>query len=91
MSLAGDSNLTLKLTQLHTFFSEHLATYKEQCAIPDPPSALILEPQTIQVYTHGHTQYREVFVVGFWLLSGLVRVLSDECFLVHYSHQGALW
>ncbi|KAF5908404.1 cilia- and flagella-associated protein 54 [Clarias magur] len=48
MSPAGDSNLTLKLTQLHTFFSDHLATYKEQCVIPDPPSALILEPQTIQ-------------------------------------------
>ncbi|KAM9468321.1 cilia- and flagella-associated protein 54-like [Clarias gariepinus] len=48
MSPAGDSTLTLKLTQLHTFFSDHLATYKEQCVIPDPPSALILEPQTIQ-------------------------------------------
>ncbi|KAB5542294.1 hypothetical protein PHYPO_G00089970 [Pangasianodon hypophthalmus] len=49
MSPAGDSNLTLRLTQLHTFFSDHLAAYKEKCVIPDPPSALILEPQTIQV------------------------------------------
>ncbi|XP_060759219.1 cilia- and flagella-associated protein 54 [Neoarius graeffei] len=48
MSPAGDSNLTLRLTQLHTFFSDHLATYKEQCVIPDPPSALLLEPQIIQ-------------------------------------------
>lgn len=73
MPAAGDASLTFKLTQLHTFFSEHLATYKEQCVIPDPPSALILEPQTIQVYTHRHihTKYTEVFVVGIWLLSGL--------------------
>ncbi|KAK3544197.1 hypothetical protein QTP86_008341 [Hemibagrus guttatus] len=49
ISPAGDSNLTLRLTQLHTFFSDHLPTYKEQCVIPDPPSALILEPQTIQI------------------------------------------
>ncbi|GAA6097241.1 cilia- and flagella-associated protein 54 isoform X3 [Tachysurus ichikawai] len=49
MSPAADSNLTLKLTQLHTFFSDHLANYKEQCVIPDPPSVLILEPQTIQI------------------------------------------
>lgn len=56
MSPTADSNLTLKLTQLHTFFSDHLATYKEQCVIPDPPYAFILGPQTIQVYTHrNHT------------------------------------
>ncbi|XP_047660100.1 cilia- and flagella-associated protein 54 isoform X2 [Tachysurus fulvidraco] len=48
MSPAADSNLTLRLTHLHTFFSDHLANYKEQCVIPDPPSVLILEPQTIQ-------------------------------------------
>ncbi|XP_053506290.1 cilia- and flagella-associated protein 54 isoform X2 [Ictalurus furcatus] len=49
MSPTADSNLTLKLTQLHNFFSDHLATYKEQCVIPDPPYALILGPQTIQM------------------------------------------
>ncbi|KAF7693959.1 hypothetical protein HF521_007712 [Silurus meridionalis] len=48
ISLAGDSNLTLRLNQLHTFFSDHLTIYKKMCVIPDPPSALILEPQTIQ-------------------------------------------
>ncbi|MCJ8743369.1 hypothetical protein PDJAM_G00093150 [Pangasius djambal] len=55
MSPAGDSNLTLRLTQLHTFFSDHLAPYKEQCVIPDPPSALILEPQTIQDHHRQQT------------------------------------
>lgn len=76
MSSAGDSDLTLKLTQLHTFFRDHLATYEEQCVIPHPPSALIQEPQTIQVHTctdahmHGYThkQNKEAFVVVFLII-----------------------
>ncbi|KAI4876053.1 hypothetical protein NFI96_030101 [Prochilodus magdalenae] len=48
-SAVGDSCLSLKLAQLHTFFSSHLEAYREQCVIPDPPATLILEPHTIQL------------------------------------------
>ncbi|XP_051544314.1 cilia- and flagella-associated protein 54 [Myxocyprinus asiaticus] len=47
LSVAGDPNLALRLSQLHTFFSCHLPSYREQWAIPDPPTALILEPQHV--------------------------------------------
>ncbi|XP_066523856.1 cilia- and flagella-associated protein 54 isoform X2 [Hoplias malabaricus] len=49
MSAAGDPSLSLKLFQLHIFFSRHLDVYREQCVVPDPPAALILEPHTIQL------------------------------------------
>lgn len=47
LSVAGDSNLALRLSQLHNFFSCHLPSYREQWAIPDPPAAF----QLIQVHT----------------------------------------
>ncbi|XP_072529245.1 cilia- and flagella-associated protein 54 [Salminus brasiliensis] len=48
-SAAGDPSLSLKLAQLHTFFSCHLEAYREQCAVPEPPAPLILDPQSIQL------------------------------------------
>nr|XP_055046418.1 cilia- and flagella-associated protein 54-like isoform X2 [Misgurnus anguillicaudatus] len=48
LSVAGDCNLSPRLSQLHTFFSRHLPSYKERWAVPDPPAAVILKPQLIQ-------------------------------------------
>ncbi|XP_051974973.1 cilia- and flagella-associated protein 54 [Xyrauchen texanus] len=47
LSVASDPKLALRLSQLHTFFSGHLPSYREQWAIPDPPAALIREPQLV--------------------------------------------
>lgn len=49
-SVVGDCNLALRLSQLHSFFSGHLPSYREQWSVPDPPVALILDPQLIQVH-----------------------------------------
>lgn len=52
LSTSGDTKLALRLSQLHTFFSCHQPSYREQWTIPDPPAALILKPQQIQVHIH---------------------------------------
>ncbi|XP_058629752.1 cilia- and flagella-associated protein 54-like isoform X3 [Onychostoma macrolepis] len=48
LSMSGDSKLALRLSQLHTFFSHHQPSYREQWAVPDPPAALLLRHQRIQ-------------------------------------------
>ncbi|XP_048011696.1 cilia- and flagella-associated protein 54 isoform X3 [Megalobrama amblycephala] len=48
LSTSGDTKLALRLSQLHTFFSRHQPSYREEWTIPDPPAALILKPQQIQ-------------------------------------------
>ncbi|KAK7149598.1 hypothetical protein R3I94_009044 [Phoxinus phoxinus] len=48
LSTSGDPKLALRLSYLHTFFSCHQPSYREQWAIPDPLAALILTPQRIQ-------------------------------------------
>ncbi|KAL0993745.1 hypothetical protein UPYG_G00113070 [Umbra pygmaea] len=44
-----DSNLALRLAQLHTFFCSHMVAYRETCCAPEPPTELIMNPQTIQM------------------------------------------
>ncbi|XP_057180735.1 cilia- and flagella-associated protein 54-like [Triplophysa rosa] len=66
-SVAGDCNLALRLSQLHSFFSCHLPSYREQWTVPDPPVALILEPQLIQegepdLYSWASTDAQELCI-----------------------------
>ncbi|XP_076861097.1 cilia- and flagella-associated protein 54 isoform X4 [Brachyhypopomus gauderio] len=49
LSLSGDPSLALRLDQLHAFFSQHLAGYREKCVTPDPPADLILETHVLQL------------------------------------------
>ncbi|XP_016134498.1 cilia- and flagella-associated protein 54 [Sinocyclocheilus grahami] len=48
LSMSGDPKFALRLSQLHTFFSHHQPSYREQWAVPDPSAALILRHQRIQ-------------------------------------------
>ncbi|TRY62256.1 hypothetical protein DNTS_014519, partial [Danionella cerebrum] len=43
--------LALRLSQMHRFFESQQPSYREQCTLPDPPAAVVLEPERIQ-----HTQ-----------------------------------
>ncbi|XP_026065483.1 cilia- and flagella-associated protein 54 isoform X3 [Carassius auratus] len=53
LSMSGDPKLALRLSQLHTFFSRHQPSYRDQWAVPDPPADVILRPQRIQPCQHG--------------------------------------
>ncbi|XP_043093869.1 cilia- and flagella-associated protein 54 [Puntigrus tetrazona] len=69
LSMSGDPKLALRLSQLHTFFSHHQPSYREQWAVPDPPSTLILKHQRIQhnqplsdLYPWASTDIQELII-----------------------------
>ncbi|XP_062373452.1 cilia- and flagella-associated protein 54 [Sardina pilchardus] len=51
MSLAEDSGLCGRLSQLQAFLSSHLPTYRDTCTGPQPPNSLLLQPQLLQQNT----------------------------------------